>query len=79
MAAKKSPLKFEQSLQELEQLVEALEQGDLSLDQALQQFARGVALSRSCQNVLEQAEQRVEKLLHPDGKPVPVDPAELGQ
>ena len=79
MPAKKPTVKFEQSLQELEQLVEALEQGDLSLDEALQQFARGVELSRSCQKVLEQAEQRVEKLLSPDGKSVTVDPAELGQ
>lgn len=79
MPAKKPTVKFEQSLQELEQLVEALEQGDLSLDEALQQFARGVELSRSCQKVLEQAEQRVERLLSPDGKPVSVNPAELGQ
>jgi len=77
MPAKKSPLKFEQALQELEQVVEALEQGELSLDDALQQFARGVELSRSCQSVLEQAEQRVEQLLNPDGEPVPVDPAAL--
>ncbi len=79
MPAKKPTVKFEQSLQELEQLVKALEQGDLSLDEALQQFARGVELSRNCQKVLEQAEQRVEKLLSPEGKPVTVDPAELGQ
>ena len=79
MPAKKSTLKFEQALQELEQLVESLEQGDLSLDEALQQFARGVELSRSCQTILEQAEQRVEKLVNPEADPVPVDPEELGQ
>ena len=76
MPAKKSTPKFEQALQELEQVVESLEQGDLSLDEALQQFARGVELSRSCQKVLEQAEQRVEQLLAPDGEPVPLTPKE---
>lgn len=73
MPAKKSTLKFEQALQELEQLVEALEQGDLDLDDALQQFARGVELSRNCQKILSQAEQRVEKLLKAEGKPIPAN------
>ena len=56
---------FEKALEELESLVEQLESGDLTLDQSLQQFKRGVELTRHCQGVLEQAQQTVEQLLDP--------------
>jgi exodeoxyribonuclease VII small subunit len=56
---------FEKSLEELEALVEQLESGDLSLDDSLKQFKRGVQLTRHCQGVLEQAQQTVEKLMDP--------------
>lgn len=58
---------FERSLAELEAIVEKLEQGDLSLDESLQQFERGVQLTRSCQQALKQAEQKVEILLRKSG------------
>ncbi|MDD3516786.1 MAG: exodeoxyribonuclease VII small subunit [Chromatiales bacterium] len=54
-----SPQDFEQALQELEALVQRLEKGELSLEESLKEFERGVALSRSCQEALKQAEQRV--------------------
>ncbi len=54
---------FEKSLQELEELVEKMEQGDLSLEQSLQHFEKGVALSRACQQALKEAEQKVEILM----------------
>lgn len=54
---------FEQSLVELEQLVEQMEQGDLSLEESLKQFERGVALTRACQQALAAAEQKVQILL----------------
>ena len=54
---------FEQSLSELENLVEQLESGELSLDQSLKQFKRGVELTRHCQGILEQAQQVVEQLI----------------
>ena len=54
---------FEKSLEELETLVEQLESGDLSLDDSLKHFKRGVELTRHCQGVLEQAQQTVEKLM----------------
>lgn len=53
---------FEKSLEELEKLVEQLESGDLSLDESLKQFKRGVDLTRHCQVILNQAQQTVEKL-----------------
>jgi exodeoxyribonuclease VII small subunit len=57
---------FEKALAELEALVEQLESGELNLDQSLQQFKRGVELTRHCQGVLEQAQQVVEQLIQPD-------------
>jgi|HubBroStandDraft_4_1064222.scaffolds.fasta_scaffold96865_2 exodeoxyribonuclease VII small subunit len=57
------PVDFEQSLAELEALVERLEHGDLPLDDALKSFERGVALTRQCQSALKAAQQKVEILL----------------
>ena len=58
---------FEQALAELESLVERLESGDLPLDEALQTFERGVALTRHCQGALKAAQQKVEILLKRSG------------
>ncbi len=58
---------FEQALAELESLVERLESGDLPLDEALQTFERGVALTRHCQGALKTAQQKVEILLKRSG------------
>lgn len=57
---------FEASLNELEQLVTRMEGGDLSLDESLKSFERGIALFRNCQGTLEQAELRVRQLLDPE-------------
>ncbi len=53
---------FEEALSELETLVENMEQGELSLEQSLKSFERGIALTRSCQQALKTAEQKVEIL-----------------
>jgi exodeoxyribonuclease VII small subunit len=59
---------FEAALAELEQIVERLEQGELSLEESLRQFERGVELTRSCQKALRQAEQKISILSRgPDG------------
>lgn len=58
---------FERSLAELEAIVDKLEQGDLSLDESLKHFERGVQLTRVCQTALKQAEQKVEILLRKSG------------
>ena len=50
---------FEAALAELEQIVTRLERGDLSLEESLRQFERGVLLTRNCQKALQQAEQKV--------------------
>ncbi len=58
---------LEKSLAELEKIVERLEAGDLTLDDSLKQFERGVALTRQCQTALRSAEQKVEILLRKSG------------
>ncbi|TVS09712.1 MAG: exodeoxyribonuclease VII small subunit [Gammaproteobacteria bacterium] len=54
---------FEAALEELEALVERMEGSDLSLDESLAAFERGIHLTRRCQQALSQAEQRVQTLL----------------
>ncbi len=61
-----SVAQFEQSLGELETLVASMEGGELSLDESLRAFERGIALYRNCQATLEQAEARVKLLLDPE-------------
>jgi len=64
---KKNSPNFEKDLQELECLVEKMEGGDLSLEDSLVHFERGIALTRSCQKALTEAEQKIQILLADDG------------
>lgn len=57
---------FETALDELEALVRKLESGDLPLDESLEEFRRGVALTRLCQDVLDRAQLSVEQLMNVD-------------
>jgi exodeoxyribonuclease VII small subunit len=69
MTAKKNPpIPFETALAELENLVGQLEQGELTLEDSLQRFERGIALVRSCRNTLREAEQKVEQLIERNGQ-----------
>ena len=66
---------LEQALKDLEQIVINLEKGDLPLAEAIRQFERGVELTRRCQQVLKEAEQKVQVLS--DGMLEDVDPKTL--
>ena len=68
MPRKKSITVFEDSLAELEQLVERMEQGDITLEESLKSFERGVTLTRTCQKALQEAEQKVQLLLEKKGQ-----------
>jgi exodeoxyribonuclease VII small subunit len=59
---------FEKALAELNQLVEKMEQGGLSLEASLQYFEKGISLTRQCQQALKAAEQKVQILLEKNGK-----------
>jgi len=60
-------INFENSLTELETVVKKMEQGDLSLEDSLQNFEQGVKLARLCQNALKDAEQKVRVLVEENG------------
>jgi exodeoxyribonuclease VII small subunit len=70
MPKKKPATSFEDSLAELEQLVNRLERGDISLEESLQSFERGVNLTRTCQKALQEAEQKVQVLIDKNGSQV---------
>ena len=67
MPAKKS-VNLEKALSELEKLVEEMEQGNLSLEESLKRFERGIALTSDCQEALQKAELKVEELIEKNGK-----------
>lgn len=73
MAKKTKTPDFEHALRELEGIVERMEKGDLTLEESLLQFERGVNLSRSCQQSLQVAEQKVQILLQKNTSAVPTD------
>ena len=65
---------FEEQLAELEKIVEQLEHGDLTLEQSVSLFERGVHLSNACKTQLSSAESRIQVLLDPERKgPVRVE------
>lgn len=78
MAARKKAADFEQSLQQLEALVNEMEKGDLSLEDSLKAFEQGIKLTRECQSRLGEAEQKVHVLLEQQGQ-LQAQPFEQGE
>ncbi|TNF99630.1 MAG: exodeoxyribonuclease VII small subunit [Gammaproteobacteria bacterium] len=72
-AATSSTPDFEKSLKELEDLVEAMESGKLTLEESMEHFERGIRLTRICQQSLAQAEQKVKVLMEQSGTDKLVD------
>ena len=64
----KKNINLEKSLADLEALVAELEGGELSLEDAMKKFEQGIKLTRTCQNILKDAEQKVEILLENNGE-----------
>ena len=58
---------FEKSLKQLEDIVQRMENGDLGLEESLQQFEQGIKLAKSCQNALSSAELKVNQLIEQNG------------
>ena len=70
---------FEEQLTELERVVEQLERGDLTLEDSVSLFERGMVLSEACKSQLAGAESRIQVLLNPKEKgPVRVEELALG-
>lgn len=70
---KDSAFNFEESLASLESLVSAMEEGELSLEESLQAFEKGIRLTRECQAALQNAEQKVQVLISENGAPEAID------
>ena len=62
---------FEQSMARLEQIVRAMERGDVALEESLKLFQEGTELVQSCSKLLDEAQLQVKKIMTaPDGSPV---------
>jgi exodeoxyribonuclease VII small subunit len=73
MAAKKKKddlgeLSFEESIKELTNIVGKIEQGEIPLQDSLEQYEKGMALIKQCRTILEKAEKRIEKISELDAK-----------
>lgn len=70
---------FEQAMGRLEQIVRAMERGDVPLEQSLQLFEEGTGLVRQCGKLLEEAEMKISKVAKgADGEPVEMEFVENG-
>ena len=59
---------FEESIKELEKIVEKLEKGDIGLDESLELFEKGIKLSKVCNKMLDKAEKKVSVLINGEKK-----------
>ena len=74
-----STLSFEKAIEELESIVKRLEEGKAPLEELVAIYERGEALKRRCEDLLRQAEARVEKItLDASGKPKGTEPLDIG-
>lgn len=71
-------IQFEKALERLEKIVEALEGGELSLDEALKKYEEGVKLSRSCSKKLSETEKKIEMLTRSLNGAADLEDAETG-
>ncbi len=67
-----TPLKFEEGLEELQQIVQMLESGQLGLDEALDKYQRGIEVLKECHLVLERTERKIELLSGVDAEGNPI-------
>lgn len=59
---------FEENMQNLETIVQELEKGDLNLENSIKKFEEGIALSKKCNDILEEAEKKITILIKKDDK-----------
>ncbi len=68
MANKEKELTFEENLEKLEEIVKKLENGNVPLDDAIENFNEAMKLAKTCDEKLKNAEEKVNKILNEDGK-----------
>jgi exodeoxyribonuclease VII small subunit len=71
-------LSFEDALKELETIVQQLERGQVKLDDAISAYERGTLLKRHCENKLQEAKMKVEKIVLAPNGAVGSEPAKIG-
>ena len=71
----KQKITFEQALEQLEQIVTKIEQGQISLEQSIEKYAEGIEMIKQCREILDAAEKKIQlltkgqdQLLHPAGE-----------
>jgi exodeoxyribonuclease VII small subunit len=75
-------IKFEEALKKLEKIIDEMEKGDLSLDEALKKYQEGLELSRACSQRLENAKKKIDVLTKNkkgDFELKPLDEGEIGE
>ena len=76
--AKIAAMPFEDAMKQLEAIVAQLEKGDITLEASIEAYTRGEALKKRCEELLKQAETRIEKIrLGADGKPAGTTPLDV--
>jgi exodeoxyribonuclease VII small subunit len=64
-----SKLSFEEAIKKLTEIVTKIEQGQIPLQDSLNQYEKGMALIKHCRTILEKAEKRIEKISKSDAEP----------
>lgn len=72
-------IKFEEAMKKMEHIVEELEKGDLSLDEALKKYQEGIELARLCSQRLESAKKKIEVLAKNKKGELELKPLEEGE
>ncbi len=68
MSEEKEPQTFEGAMEQLEGVVDKLEEGDVPLEEAIQMFQQGMALSKYCHERLQKVEKQMDQILNEDGE-----------
>lgn len=72
-------LSYEESIKELEQVVKALESNELTLDESIEKFERGMKLSKRCSELLEGAEKKITLLIEKEDGSVVTENFEIAE
>ena len=67
------PLKFEEALATLEQIVSQIEEGKVSLEESIERYGQGITLIKQCRSILDQAEKKIQLLGRGEGESLQVE------
>ena len=68
--SKKKSLNFESTLDEIEKIIESLQEGNLSLEDSIKAYEKGISLTKACQKMLSDPELKIKKLSSKEGEDV---------